>query len=106
MLGDHRGAQRLLSALEAAGEAAPAADRATALLLASWIEASSGDLEPARRHIEQAQALADDARSDYHLAYVVSHDGDFAHALELTERAAERLDDPWDQAANALFASR
>ncbi len=75
VLGDHRGAQRLLSAL-ACARAAPAADRAAALLLASWIEASAGDLEPARRHIEQADALADDPRSDYYLAYVVSHHGD------------------------------
>ena len=45
VLGDSRGAQRLLSALDAAGDAAPA-DRATALLLAAWIEASSGDSSP------------------------------------------------------------
>jgi predicted ATPase/DNA-binding SARP family transcriptional activator len=105
VLGDHRGAQRLLTALEAA-PTAPAAERALALLLASWIEASSGDLEPARRHVDEAAALADDPRAAYHLAYVVSHHGDWAHALELTARAAPRLEDPWDHAANAMFASR
>ena len=40
VLGDSRGAQRILTALDAGGDAAPAADRASALLLAAWIEAS------------------------------------------------------------------
>jgi tetratricopeptide (TPR) repeat protein len=113
VLGDHRGAQRLLAALDAAGEAAPAGARAEALLLAAWIEASSGDLEPARRHVAEATALADgpelEGRCAYHLAYVVSHHGDWEHALELTARAAallDGLDRPWDRAANALFAAR
>ena len=113
VLGDHRGAQRLLAALEAAGDGAPAAERADALLLAAWIEASSGDLEPARRHVADAAALADDpaleGRCAYYLAYVVSHHGDWEQALELTARARalfDGLDRPWDQAANALFAAR
>ena len=42
VLGDSRGAQRILAALDAAGDAAPARDRADALLLAAWIEASTG----------------------------------------------------------------
>jgi predicted ATPase/DNA-binding SARP family transcriptional activator len=107
VLGDSRGAQRLLATLDAA---APARERATALLLAGWIEASSGHLEPARRHVEAAAALAADddlrARCDYYLAYVVSHHGEWERALALTTRAAAGLSDPWDQAANALFASR
>jgi len=113
VLGDSRGAQRIHAALDAAGDAAPAADRATALLLAAWIEASSGDLEPARRHVDDATALTDDrelrARAAYFLAYVVSHHGEWERALELTARARELyegLDRPWDQAANALFAAR
>jgi predicted ATPase/DNA-binding SARP family transcriptional activator len=113
VLGDHRGAQRLLSALEAAGATAPADQRADALLLASWIEASSGALEPARGHVDDAAALADshelEGRCAYYLAYVVSHHGDWQHALELTARARtlyEGLDRPWDHAANALFAAR
>jgi predicted ATPase len=113
VLGDARGAQRILTALRAAGDA-PAHDRATALLLAAWIEASSGDLEPARRHITEATALAGDdpdlqARCAYYLAYVVSHHGDWEEGLALTARARTLYDDldrPWDQAANALFASR
>ena len=87
-----RGAQRLLGALDAAGEAAPARDRADALLLAAWIEASSGHLEPARRHIAEAGGARRrpdlEARCAYYLAYVVSHHGEWEQALELTARAA------------------
>src|SRR3954471_20052711 len=103
VLGDSRGAERLLTALAAAGESAAARDRATALLLAAWIEASSGHLEPARRHIEEAKRLADDddlrGRCDYHLAYVLSHHGEWERALELTAKAARGLSAAWDQAA-------
>jgi predicted ATPase/DNA-binding SARP family transcriptional activator len=116
VLGDSRGAQRLLAALDAAGDAAPAGERAVALLLAAWVEASTGHLEPARRHVAAARALADalgdadlQARCAYHLAYVVSHHGEWEHALALTAEARalyDGLDRPWDQAANALFASR
>src|SRR4051794_23886180 len=116
VLGDSRGAQRIQAALDAAGEAASADDRARALLLAAWIEASTGHLELAREHVTAAAELAvaiDDvelqARADYHLAYVVSHHGEFARALELTDRSGELyrgLDRPWDQAANLLFAAR
>ncbi|MEO8693404.1 MAG: BTAD domain-containing putative transcriptional regulator [Acidimicrobiales bacterium] len=116
VLGDSRGAQRILAALDAAGRAAPAPDRAGALLLASWIEASTGHLALARDHIAEATALADaiddidlKARSCYYLAYVVSHDGDFQQGMDLTARSRalyDQLDRPWDQAANALFESR
>ena len=116
VLGDSRGAQRILAALDAAGDAAPARDRAGALLLAAWIEASTGHLELAREHIAAATALADaigdvdlQARCCYYLAYVVSHHGEFAQALELTDRSSalyDGLDRPWDQAANWLFAAR
>jgi predicted ATPase/DNA-binding SARP family transcriptional activator len=116
VLGDSRGAQRMLAALDAAGGAATTADRAGALLLAAWIEASTGHLELAREHIAAATELADaigdldlQARCCYHLAYVVSHDGEFDRAMELTDRAGallDGLDRPWDQAANWLFASR
>jgi predicted ATPase len=39
VLGDSRGAQRILTALDAASDTAPLRDRAGALLLAAWIEA-------------------------------------------------------------------
>jgi predicted ATPase/DNA-binding SARP family transcriptional activator len=116
VLGDSRGAQRLLTALDAAGAAAPIPDRADALLLAGWLEASTDQLELAGVHIAAATELADaiedvdlQARCCYYLAYVVSHQGDFARALELTDRSDtlyDGLDRPWDQAANWLFASR
>ena len=116
VLGDGRGAQRVLAALDAAGGAAPARHRANALLLAGWIEASIGRLELARNHIAAATDLAEtindvdlQARCCYYLAYVVSHDGDFSQAIRLTERSDALyagLDRPWDQAANWLFAAR
>jgi predicted ATPase/DNA-binding SARP family transcriptional activator len=116
VLGDSRGAQRILTALDAIGEAAPVGDRANALLLAAWIEASTGRLELARKHIVAATVLADtiddvdlQARCCYYLAYVVSHDGEFRQAMELTDRSDALytgLDRPWDQAANWLFAAR
>ena len=116
VLGDSRGAQRILAALDAAADAAPPRDRAEALLLAAWIEASTARLELARNHIAAANELADAiddvelrARCAYYLAYVVSHDGEFRHALELTDRSDalyEGLDRPWDRAANGLFAAR
>ena len=116
VLGDSRGAERILTALDSAGDAAPTQDRASALLLAAWIEASTGHLEAARHHIAVAQSLADEtgdpdlrARCSYYLAYVVSHHGDFRRALELTDRTRaiyDTLDRPWDQAASWLFAAR
>ena len=116
VLGDSRGAQRILAALDAAGDAAPARDRASALLLAAWIEASTDRLELAREHIAAATELADaindvdlQARCCYYLAYVVSHHGEFRQAMELTDRSDalyDGLDRPWDQAANWLFAAR
>ncbi|MEA2180120.1 MAG: hypothetical protein QOG77_3417, partial [Solirubrobacteraceae bacterium] len=91
-------------------------DRAAALLLAAWLEASTDQLDQAREHLAAAVAMADaiddvdlQARCCYYLAYVVSHRGDFSRALELTDRADALyagLDRPWDQAANWLFASR
>ncbi len=116
VLGDSRGAQRILAALDAAGEAAQSRDRAGALLLAGWIEASTDRLELAREHIGEATRLAEavgdvdlQARCSYYLAYVVSHHGDFGQALQLTDRSSALyagLDRPWDQAASWLFAAR
>jgi predicted ATPase len=116
VLGDSRGAQRILAALDAVGDAAPLRERVSALALAGWIEASTGRLELARNHIAAATDLADtiddadlQARCCYYLAYVVSHDGEFRHAMELTDRCDALYagrDRPWDQAANWLFAAR
>ncbi len=116
VLGDSRAAQRLLAALDSAGTGAPLVQRTTALLLAGWVEASTGNLSLARGHITEATEIADaigdvalQARCSYYLAYVESHDGGFRHALELTDRARTLyagLDRTWDQAANGLFAAR
>ena len=116
VLGDSRGAQRIMTALDSSGDAARPQDRASALLLAGWIEASTGDLDLARQHIAAATDVADashdtdlQARCSYYLAYVVSHRGEFHKALELTDRSRaiyDTLDRPWDQAANSLFAAR
>ena len=116
VLGDSRGAQRILTALDAAGEAGQPEERCSALLLAAWIEASTGHLELARSHIAAATELAEEiqnvelqARCSYYLAYVVSHQGEFRHAMELTARSSalyDGLDRPWDQAATWLFAAR
>jgi predicted ATPase/DNA-binding SARP family transcriptional activator len=116
VLGDSRGAQRIVAALEAAGDTGSVLERARALLLVAWIEASTGHLKLARDHIAAATDLANaindldlQARSAYYLAYVVSHDGEFREALELTDRSAllyDGLDRPWDQAATWLFAAR
>jgi predicted ATPase/DNA-binding SARP family transcriptional activator len=116
VLGDSRGAQRILTALDAAGADAPARDHAGALLLAAWIEASADRLEHAREHIAEAARLAEaiddvdlQARCSYYLAYVLSHQGEWGAAMELTDRASTLycgLDRPWDQAATWLFAAR
>jgi tetratricopeptide (TPR) repeat protein len=116
VLGDSRGAQRILTALDASADAGRPQGRAGALLLAAWIEASTGHLEFARQHLAAASEVADathdpdlQARCSYYLAYVVSHHGEFRTALELTDRSRaiyDTMDRPWDQAANALFAAR
>ena len=61
----------------------------TALLLAAWLEASTGDLERARSQLAEAAELAEaigdvdlQARGCYYLAYVVSHDGEFRQAID------------------------
>jgi predicted ATPase/DNA-binding SARP family transcriptional activator len=119
VLGDHRAAERLVAALDACDRSRPAPpdqQRAGALLLAAWSEASSGRLDIAREHLGAASALAEatgdvelSARCCYYLAYVASHEGDFGGALGLTDRSRALYatrDRPWDQAANALFAVR
>jgi tetratricopeptide (TPR) repeat protein len=116
VLGDSRGAHRILGALDAAGDLRQDREQGSALLLAAWIEASTGHLELARDHITAVTDLAESsndvdlqARCLYYLAYVVSHHGEFRQAMELTERSRvlyDGLDRPWDQAANWLFAAR
>ena len=87
-----------------------------ALLLAAWIEASTGQLELAREHIAAATELAD-AIDDVDLQARCAllprlrrlarrRVGAGAGADRSQRRALRGLDRPWDQAANALFAAR
>ena len=116
VLGDSRGAQRILAALDAAGDAAPVRDRANALLLAAWIEASTGRLELAREHIAAATEVAD-ATDDVELQArccvlprlrrVAPRRVPAGAGADRSQRRSLRgLDRPWDQAANWLFAAR
>jgi len=114
VLGDARGAQRISTALEAAHPAAR--ERAEALLLVAWFEASTGDLDRARDHLDEVAALATSindielhARHASYLAYVVAHGGDFRGGITESDRSRalfEGLDRPWDVASNELFATR
>jgi predicted ATPase/DNA-binding SARP family transcriptional activator len=71
VLGDGTaGAARVRNAV-AAG--APTSDRATALLLAAWLEASAGDVDLAQHDLEQAQALAEEVADTVLLADVQRH---------------------------------
>ena len=114
VLGDSRGAQRILAALAAAGDAAPARDRAGALLLAGWIEASTGQLELAREHVDAARALAEERRRPPGARRLLPRLRGVARrrvragagADRPQRRALRGLDRPWDQAANWLFAAR
>jgi len=116
VLGDSRGAQRINDALAAAGPTAPVLQRADAMLLAGWIDASLGDLDTAEAVVGEAIGLAEAvgdaetvARGRYYLAYVVSHRGEWQRGIELTDAARatyDFLDRPWDQVANGLFAAR
>lgn len=116
VLGDSRGAERIMAAHAAAGPSAPARERAGALLLAGWMQASAGALQVAREQIDAAISIAEQiddvelqARGAYFLAYVVCHNGEFREGMALTDRSDAlfaQLDRPWDQAANWLFAAR
>ena len=116
VLGDSRGAQRILTALEASGDSGPALDRANALLLAAWIEASTGHLDLARDHIARQSGWPTRPRTPTWRPAAATTSptsspitASSAHATELTDRSRaiyDTLDRPWDQAANGLFAAR
>ena len=117
VLGDSRGAERILTALAAVGNAVDPSQRATALLLAAWIEASIGALEYWRVSTSASRPRSLTTRAiptcrlvaAYYLAYVVSHHGDFRQAIDLTDRSRAlylEIERPWDLAANELFAAR
>ena len=104
------GSRRMRAALAAAGEAAPAYARADALLLAGWLEASSGDLDQATADIEQAMALEPDLVEvgRLHMSFVRSQQGRAADALALLDRCrpafAER-GQAWEEAASWVLTA-
>ena len=104
------GSRRMRAALAAAGEAAPAYARADALLLAGWLEASSGDLDQATADIEEAMALEPDLVEvgRLHLSFVRSQQGRAADALALLDRCrpafAER-GQAWEEAASWVLTA-
>ena len=117
VLGDSRGAQRVADRARRRRRRRPAGDRATALLLASWLEASTGDLElgpPAHRRRRGARRRHRRRRPARPLPLLPRlrrvprrrvRAGDGAHRPQ--RRASTTSSDrPWDQAANALFAAR
>ena len=115
VLGDSRGARRIVAALEAAGDAAPDRERASALLVAGWIEASTGRLELAREQSPPSTRWPKrSTMSSCRLAAATTWPTSCRMTASsgrggVTERSAalyRGLDRPWDQAANSLFAAR
>ena len=104
-----------MTALDAATDEDPG-DRAAALLLAAWIEASSDNVAKALGHVTEAAELAAATRGrrppgTLRLLPRVRGiprrrlpAGAGAHRAQPT--LYEGLDRPWDQAANALFEAR
>lgn len=114
VLGEGAGAaDRLRRAVAAAGEAAPAGDRAMALALAGWNEVG-GDVGRALVESERAVALADQAADDdagtvsrFAQAFALIHAGRAPDALDLLDRwrstALGRAPD-WDLAMGDVLA--
>ena len=86
------GAARIRAALAAAESLAEPADRATALMLSAWLEASAGNVERANAEAAQAIALADEsgqgllpAIARWYQSFVLISSGRPADALELLD---------------------
>ena len=113
VLGDSRGAQRILTALDSSARGARPAIAPVPGCSLPGSKRRPADLDVARQHIAAASEVADathdadlQARCSYYLAYVVSHRGEFRRALELTDRSRalyDQLERPWDQAASSAF---
>jgi predicted ATPase/DNA-binding SARP family transcriptional activator len=116
VLGDGvAGAARVRAALEAAGDHATLRDRATALLLAGWLEASAGNVGQAGDDLGGALAAAERlgeerlrADVDRHLAFLRIQQGRPRDVLESSGRSLatyRRLDLPWETAASLLLGA-
>ncbi|MFC6083558.1 BTAD domain-containing putative transcriptional regulator [Sphaerisporangium aureirubrum] len=104
-------ARRVRAALTSAGTAAPARDRANALLLAGFLEASGGDLDLATADIEQAARVAGDeqrAVGRLYLSFVRSQQGRAEDALVLLAGCRadfRRLGRVWEEGASWLLSA-
>jgi predicted ATPase/DNA-binding SARP family transcriptional activator len=115
VVGDALGAQRLLAALTAAGNAAPPELRAAGSMLLGWLHAAAGDLVLGHAAVTFAIEQLGDvddvyarARTDFFLAYVLSQRGEFNEALRLLERSRPVFFDlgrRWDEAANWVLTA-
>jgi predicted ATPase len=116
VLGDGvAGASRIRAALEAAGGRAGEHERATALLLAGWLEASAGNVEQAQLDLDAAGALAEAsydeqlrADCDRHLAFLhiqQGRPGDVVARADAAVRAYGRLGLDWQTAAGLLLGA-
>ena len=105
------GADRIRHALAAAGGSAAVRDRAYALLLAGWLEASAGNLDQASGDIEEGMAIADDelrSVGQLHLSFVRSQQGRAQDALDLLEESRVVFHDlglRWEEAANWVLTA-
>jgi len=116
VLGDGvAGAARVRNALEAAGDQAAPRDRATALLLAGWLEASAGNVGQAQDDLEAALAaagrLGDDrlrADAQRHLAFLRIQQGrphDVLQCAAASLAVYRQLELPWETAASLLLGA-
>jgi predicted ATPase/DNA-binding SARP family transcriptional activator/tetratricopeptide (TPR) repeat protein len=102
-------AQRVRVAAAAAG--ATAADRATGLLLAGWLEASGGNLDSATADLEQGMALGGGALrrvGELYLAFVRTQQGRAAEALDLLDHCRPAFQDDgstWEEGASWLLSA-
>ena len=81
------------------------------MLLAGWLEASSGNLDRATSHIEDGMAIADDELRSVgrlHLSFVRSQQGRAQDALDLLEASRAFFHDrglEWEEAANWVLTA-
>ncbi len=103
------GADRVRAALDAASPTEQ--DRAAALTLCGWFEASGGNLDRAVSDLEEAIRIGDDqavAVARLHLAFVHTQGGRARDALALLDQSRPdltRFDLPWEVGASWLLAA-
>jgi predicted ATPase/DNA-binding SARP family transcriptional activator len=116
VLGDGvAGAARVRNALEAARDHATPGERATALLLAGWLEASAGNVGQAQDDLDgalaAAEGLGDDrlrADTHRHLAFLRIQQGRPQEVLEAAGRSLAFYRErglPWETAASLLLGA-